>query len=202
MKIIDIEYSNDVIQIQFEYNEQINNVDEMVLLIDECSNVSNVGSNNVEEHDYTLTLDNSVFNMVYYGKINNIHRYVITVEQEIISELDEHLKHFTLKINDQTATFVYYDARAIYKAQMNKLKCVCNTCLDDRTMQKIMVVTFKQQLLEQSICIAHYVDAMNHYLDLCRMLDIQIIKYNKSEVSKCDCCVCCDKCTGEICKLK
>lgn len=205
MKITEIKFNEDVLIITVLSDQPIGNDHDIVLFVDECSNIDNVQSTNEVDHDYVLDQYNSAIDVVLQENVNNLYTYAIYIEQEIISELDEHLKHFTLKVNDQIATSVYYDANAIYKAQMNKLRCVCDTCLDDHMMQKIMIITFRQQLLEQSICISHYIDAMNHYLDLCKMLDIQIVKYNKSDTQNNNTCVNCTGCyccTGGVCKLK
>lgn len=205
MKITEIKFNEDTLMLKVLSNHAIDNSDDIMLFIDECSNIDNVYSANEADHDHVLNQDNSAFNVILQETTDSLYIHTIYIEQEIISELDEHLKHFTLNVNDQIATSIYYNPNAIYKAQMNKLRCVCNTCLDDHMMQKIMIITFRQQLLEQSICIAHYVDAMNHYLDLCKMLDIQIVKYNKSDTHKdtgCVNCTECHCCTGGICKLK
>lgn len=201
MKIIEAKFNEDVLMLAAQFDHLLENNVNIALFVDECSNIHNISSTNETDHDYVFTQENSAINFILRENVNNSYIYVIYIEQETIEYLDQHLKHLTLIVEDKNTSFVYYNRETIYKAQINKLRCLCSTCLDDHLMQKIMIITFKQQLLEQSINAEHYVDSVKHYLDLCRMLNIQIIKYNNSCIHDEIDHVICDECINNICKL-
>ena len=72
-------------------------------------------------------------------------------------------------------------------AEIRKLHTHCSTCLDDETMQNIMLVVFKRQLLEYALASGYYRDALQLYVDICRLLEISIRP-------KCDSMTCCNNC--------
>lgn len=102
----------------------------------------------------------------------------VTVVDDSISELDFNMKYVTLKsysYQTESATLfhgIYYNPEVIYDAEVRKLNKHCSTCLDDETMQNIMFIVFKRQMLDYALKTDHFEDAMHLYLDLCRLLDI------------------------------
>lgn len=69
---------------------------------------------------------------------------------------------------------IYYNPSIVYMAEIRKLHTHCSTCLDDQTMQNIMLVVFKRQLLEYALASDYYRDALQLYVDICRLLEISI----------------------------
>lgn len=84
---------------------------------------------------------------------------------------------------------IMYDPNELYHAEIRMLNTFCDTCLDDKQMQLIMLLTFKRQLLEQSIQCMHYKDALQYYLDLCRILNIYVAKKDYGCNRRCNSCV-------------
>lgn len=84
---------------------------------------------------------------------------------------------------------VIYDPNELYHAEIRMLNTFCDTCLDDKQMQLIMLLTFKRQLLEQSIQCMHYKDALQYYLDLCRILNIYVAKKDYGCNRRCNSCI-------------
>ena len=74
----------------------------------------------------------------------------VTVVDDSISELDFNMKYVTLKsysYQTESATLfhgIYYNPEVIYDAEVRKLNKHCSTCLDDATMQTIMLIVFKR----------------------------------------------------------
>lgn len=84
---------------------------------------------------------------------------------------------------------IMYDPNELYHAEIRMLNTFCDTCLDDKQMQLIMLLTFKRQLLEQSIQCMHYKDALQYYLDLCRILNIYVAKKDHGYNRGCNSCI-------------
>ena len=88
---------------------------------------------------------------------------------------------------------VYYDPNILYNAEIKMLRKYCRTCLDDGQMQLLMLIVFKRQLLEQAIATAHNKEALQFYLDLCKLLNVNI---NTKTVN-----TGCRTCVNGVCKL-
>lgn len=84
---------------------------------------------------------------------------------------------------------IMYDPNELYHAEIRMLNTFCDTCLDDKQMQLIMLLTFKRQLLEQAIQCMHYKDALQYYLDLCRILNIYVAKKDYGYNRRCNSCI-------------
>lgn len=84
---------------------------------------------------------------------------------------------------------IMYDPNELYHAEIRMLNTFCDTCLDDKQMQLIMLLTFKRQLLEQAIQCVHYKDALQYYLDLCRILNIYVAKKDYGYNRRCNSCI-------------
>lgn len=84
---------------------------------------------------------------------------------------------------------IMYDPNELYHAEIRMLNTFCDTCLDDKQMQLIMLLTFKRQLLEQSIQCMHYKDVLQYYLDLCRILNIYVAKKDHGHNRGCNSCI-------------
>ena len=74
--------------------------------------------------------------------------------------------------NDFNIEGFYYTPELIYNNILSNIKRVCQPCLDNKTTQLIVIVTFKRQLLDSSIELNLSKEAMQLYIDLCRLLEI------------------------------
>ena len=97
---------------------------------------------------------------------------------------DEDTSQWTTKVEG-----IMYDPNELYHAEIRMLNTFCDTCLDDKQMQLIMLLTFKRQLLEQAIQCMHYKDALQYYLDLCRILNIYVAKKDYGYNRRCNSCI-------------
>lgn len=189
------------------------------ITFDECTNIKNVDSLDVYDHDYLLTVNEVIDGMAHMGIITGIDQYVpdqdggpiekSTYAAEVILEvkggyscvsfLDENIKYINIyeveyqgvpssvdygevepyqirTVHDVLASGVFYDPKALYHAEIRALNKFCDTCMDDKQMQLIVLLTFKRQLLEQAIQCGHWKDALQLYMDLARILNIYIAK--------------------------
>lgn len=109
--------------------------------------------------------------------IDQDNKVTVTNADEILA-LDWNMKYITLVCSNGSEEIhfhgVYYNPEVIYAAEIRKLHVKCSTCLDDETMQNIMMIVFKRQLLEYAIQGGHFKDAMQLYLDICRLLEISV----------------------------
>lgn len=183
----------------------------MVLYVDEVWNLKNI-LNDCPAHNYKFTVTNS-----------RTYDNQYSVTDDKIVTFDWNMKYLTLVCTKDHTEYryfgLYYEPKLVYQAELRKLHSYCQTCLDDRTMQDIMLVVFKRQLLEYAIKGEHYKDAMQLYVDICRLLDISIEESYQHSVNcctdcilgeggKCQCTECvkptchsCKTCAGGMCKL-
>lgn len=185
-------------------NISIVNTNDIVLYIDECHNISNIYCENPDNHDYVLNYNNariSYKEIVREGEekeVTTIYAYEITVESDVLSEFDTNMKYIKMFVTTEYyandyVDGVYYDPNILYNAEIKMLRKYCQTCLDDRQMQLLMLIVFKRQLLEQAITTAHNKEALQFYLDLCKLLNVNI---NTKTVN-----TGCRTCVNGVCKL-
>lgn len=191
------------------------NSDYIYFVMDECSNIKNIDSTELSDHDYVITNDMFKDNTYLFdGNIiqsppqvsrssvvdedlsDYIYNLVISTEDPstFIQYLDGNIKYVSIPngiyLSDDyddpiKVEGVFYDPNELYHAEIRMLNTFCDTCLDDKQMQLIMLLTFKRQLLEQSIQCGHYKDSLQYYLDLCRILNIYVATKDKNKYGSC-----------------
>ena len=192
---------------------------DFAITFDECTNIKNVDSLDVYDHDYLLTVNEIINATAHMGVITSITQdvpnqdedpiekatYAAEIMLEVkggyscISFLDENIKYINIyhveyqdqphsvdygdvepsqikTVHDVLASGIFYDPKALYHAEIRALNKFCDTCMDDKQMQLIVLLTFKRQLLEQAIQCGHWKDALQLYMDLARILNIYIAK--------------------------
>ena len=163
------------------------------LFVDECVNVKNIYSETDSDHTYCFDANNCEIAISHV--IDDV--YKVTIENEMISDMSNHLKYVSFKTNDIDVEGIYYSSECVYNAELTHIKQVCNNCLDDKCMQLLMFVVFKRQLLESALAVNDCKQCLTLYNDLCRLLN----------VSTCECCCKssnddCAACSGGCCSLK
>lgn len=122
--------------------------------------------------------DSPIHNISFSENITVDSDNNVTVTNDDILELDWNMKYVTLRcFTDQEEIHfhgIYYNPSIVYMAEIRKLHTHCSTCLDDQTMQNIMLVVFKRQLLEYALASDYYRDALQLYVDICRLLETSI----------------------------
>lgn len=142
---------------------------ELKVYIDEVCNIKNILDDS-PEHD--ISIDEIIS--------ADSHNNVIVTNDEAILPLDWNMKYITLECyssdTGEELHFhgIYYNPAVIYNAEVRKLHTYCSTCLDDKTMQMIMLVVFKRQLLEYAIEADQFKEAVQIYIDICRLLEISL----------------------------
>lgn len=177
------------------------NESEYLITIDECTN-TDVYSDDINSHDYIFEnvvndeeSDNSVkFRVIDEKIIGDVHYTTLEIYGSSIDAFDGNIKYIRLYSKNEENVFnvfagqgLYYSPNMIYHAELRELKKVCYTCFDDKTMQLIMFITFKKQLLHDAIVTSHYKEALQYYFDLCRLLRIYVVNSNTD--SECNGCI-------------
>lgn len=168
--------------VELEQNSTISNVK---VYVDECDNIDNIYEDGDDKHNYVFDQDDCTIT-----KITD-KWYVIVINDASIEVMNNHLKYVRFISDEAVIDSIYYDSSTIYNAELTHLKKVCSTCLDDACMQMITYVTFKRQLLDSAVNTVDAKNAMQLYIDICKLLDLDT-------VSKCEtnCCAngrCCIK---------
>lgn len=119
--------------------------------------------------------DSPIHNISFSENITVDSENNVTVTNDDILELDWNMKYVTLRCFTEQEEIhfhgIYYNPSIVYMAEIRKLHTHCSTCLDDQTMQNIMLVVFKRQLLEYALASYYYRDALQLYVDICRLLE-------------------------------
>lgn len=139
----------------------------MEVYIDETDNLQNI------------LKDNSIHSVSIQKRITiDLDNNVTVTNTDEILPLDWNMKYITFKCFDDQNQFIfhgiYYNPEVIYSAEIRKLRSHCSTCLDDHTMQDMVLVVFKRQLLEYAIQSGRFKDAMQLYIDICRLLEVSL----------------------------
>ena len=155
-------------------------------------------------------------NTITVKKDEHQEYYTVKVVNNDILYLDWNMKYFTVKGQYQEQSFtlngLYFNYNVIYYAEIRRLHKYCSTCLDDKTMQTIVLTVFKRQLLDNALKVDDYKTAMQIYFDICRMLVIPTKNENKHYWEgftgsgyrigpTCHCDKCCETCCNGTCKL-
>lgn len=171
-------------KIEFDIDQDINMQDyDFTFHIDDACNIENIIKNS-PEHNITIS------------DVITVDNKKVTVTNDIINNLNWHMKYMALECQNidtgEEIYFygIYYNSDVIYHAEIRKLRKHCSTCLDDKTMQEIMIVTFKRQLLDYALAAGEWKEALLLYMDLCRLLEISL------DCDKGDYCYnsCCNNC--------
>jgi hypothetical protein len=146
--------------------------------IDSIDNRSNVYSDDDSVHTYTAEFED----VEPDGMIIDLSKYNLTA--------------VIVRIEDQVVLAV--DLVNLYQRKINMLETFCETCLDGVQKQKIVLCAFKSQLFEYAYENNLMDDAIQFYVDLCRLLEIPTAHvcgtYSKRTTR-------CSTCTGNYCRL-
>ena len=196
-KIVDANIKDNVLKFNVIADISIVNSNQIVIYINECSNIKNLYSDDPELQDYVFDTSNSAISVtpiVREGEpelVTTVYAYEVAITSDILKEFDGNMKYIKMYCTTESYANDYidgiiYDPNTLYTAELKMLHCYCNTCLDDKQMQKIMILVFKRQLLEQAIATAHNKEAMQYYLDLVRLMGVKVNK--KYEGNGCKMC--------------
>lgn len=206
-KIVDANIKDNILKFNVIADVSITNSSQVIVYINECSNIKNLYSDDPKLQDYVFDSTNSAISVtpiVREGEpelVTTVYAYEVSITSDIISSFDSNMKYIKLYcttenyVNDYIDGIIY-DPNTLYEAEIKMLRSYCNTCLDDKQMQKVMILVFKRQLLEQAIATSHNKEAMQYYLDLVRLMGVYVNK-------KCDNNECqeCKVCFNGMCSL-
>lgn len=206
-KIVDANIKDNILKFNIIADVSITNSSQVIVYINECSNIKNLYSDDPKLQDYVFDSTNSAISVtpiVREGEpelVTTVYAYEVSITSDIISSFDSNMKYIKLYcttenyVNDYIDGIIY-DPNTLYEAEIKMLRSYCNTCLDDKQMQKVMILVFKRQLLEQAIATSHNKEAMQYYLDLVRSMGVNVNK-------KCDNNGCqeCKVCFNGMCSL-
>lgn len=186
-KIVDANIKDNILKFNIIADVSITNSSQVIVYINECSNIKNLYSDDPKLQDYVFDSTNSAISVtpiVREGEpelITTVYAYEVSITSDIISSFDSNMKYIKLYcttenyVNDYIDGIIY-DPNTLYEAEIKMLRSYCNTCLDDKQMQKVMILVFKRQLLEQAITTSHNKEAMQYYLDLVRLMGVNVNK--------------------------
>lgn len=203
-KIVDVNINEDTLKYKVIADISIVNADNMTVYVDECDNISQFYQDCPDKHDYVFDSENSTITVTQTVRdgdpevVTTLYTYEVSITSDIIKDFDKNLKY--IKMYCTTENFasdyidgIYYDPITLYDAEVKMLHSYCSTCLDDRQMQKLMLVVFKRQLLEQAIATSHNKEAAQYYLDLVRLFGVSVNKICNNNG--------CQKCSNGMCSL-
>ena len=206
-KIVDANIKDNILKFNIIADVSITNSSQVIVYMNECSNIKNLYSDDPKLQDYVFDSTNSAISVTPIVKegepelVTTVYAYEVSITSDIISSFDSNMKYIKLYcttenyVNDYIDGIIY-DPNTLYEAEIKMLRSYCNTCLDDKQMQKVMILVFKRQLLEQAIATSHNKEAMQYYLDLVRLMGVYVNK-------KCDNNGCqeCKVCFNGMCSL-
>lgn len=206
-KIVDANIKDNILKFNIIADVSITNSSQVIVYMNECSNIKNLYSDDPKLQDYVFDSTNSAISVtpiVREGEpelVTTVYAYEVSITSDIISSFDSNMKYIKLYcttenyVNDYIDGIIY-DPNTLYEAEIKMLRSYCNTCLDDKQIQKVMILVFKRQLLEQAIATSHNKEAMQYYLDLVRLMGVYVNK-------KCDNNGCqeCKVCFNGMCSL-
>lgn len=195
-KIVEVNIVDNVVKYKVITNVSILNADSISIYIDECDNVSRFYQDSAEFHDYVFDNENSTITVKQISQdgeaqdVTVVYTYEVSIVSDVIKNFDRNLKYIKMYCTTESyandyVDGVFYDPVVLYDAEVKMLHSYCSTCLDDKQMQKVMILVFKRQLLEQAIATSHNKEAAQYYLDLVRLLSVNINKTCYSDEQKC-----------------
>lgn len=181
-KLTNIVINTEQNKLQFDIeSDHTIDLNSFMLYIDEYYNIDNIYED--EDIKHSIVLNSHMCEIRISGNR-------VTVVNDNISSWNKHLKYVRLVNDDDTIDGLYYSPELMYNAELAMIKKVCNKCLDNKCMQLIMYITFKKQLLESAITLNYHKEAMQLYSDICRILELNVLKSsdNVCQVCKDGCC--------------
>lgn len=171
-----------------------------VIYIDEANNYRNIYSEDEELHNYAIHAhDDDV--IITFGSAHETateYEIPVTVTASVIKKMNLSMKHIWMieKEEDNATnvegTGIFYDPSFVYDCEMHKLNSYCSTCLSDQQMQRIMLITFKKQILDLAITSGDQINSLKFYDELMRLLDVSLCGQS---------CKCTQKCTNGMCSI-
>lgn len=160
MKITNIKLVNGIITITLDSSASVDKV-----YIDTLDNDKNKYSSVDSEHTYVIDDPDT-------------HSNTIQIDSKTLSpELDT--SAFTVLINGVLG--FYYDDKELYYKEVELLTTYCSTCLDKWQKEAMVVFMLKKQLLDYAIANNLVEDQISYYIDLARMLRIDV-KFNAQSI--------------------
>lgn len=164
---------------------------EFIVFVDECYNFANMYSDQSEKHTYYFNKSNSVINI----NLLQDYTYFIEITHKSINDMSDHMKYIKALsgADNYVSEGVYYKSEILYEAEINHIKRTCNMCLNDKNMKDLVYVVFKRQLLDSALETDDCAMCMQLYLELSKLLRMDIY----------DCC--CESnsnCKNGCCTLK
>lgn len=168
-KLTNIDISNATLTFTIETTLDLSQYS-MEVYIDEVCNLKGIQADSPE---HNIAIDQQI-------TVNNTTKEVTVFNDEALLPLDWNMKYVTARVfsaaSEEEYHFhgVYYVPEIIYDAEIRKLNKHCETCLDDDMMQTLMYVVFKRQLIDYALASDRFIEAMQLYRDICRLLDISL----------------------------
>lgn len=152
----------------------------------------------------------SVLSRTYHSDSDEDHEIVIDRPQTDSNNININIEEYDATsfivtvVGSETAHAIAYDEKNLYYQKVNTLISFCYTCLDKHQKEKILMLQFKSQLLDYARANNLTEDAIQYYVDMCRLLDIPnehiCCKYNR--VFNCHRpCKTCRSCYNGCCQL-
>ncbi len=141
--------------------------------LDGVDNSKNMYSTDDVDHQYVVTVFHTEDNIHYTIDLVNIEDNGLVVT--VISTT----KDLAFAINEE----------AIYFSKIGLFTSFCQTCLDNTQKEKILICELRSNLLKYAINNHLLNDAVQHYKDLSRVLNLS------------SCCGQCSSCTNGMCSL-
>lgn len=120
----------------------------------------------------------SVLSRTYHSDNDEDHEIVIDRPQTDDTNININIEEYdstsfiVTVIGNETAHTIAYDEKNLYYQKVNTLINFCYTCLDKHQKEKILMLQFKSQLLDYAKANNLTEDAIQYYIDICRLLDI------------------------------
>lgn len=165
----------------------------LYLYIDTLNNYTNRSSVNPDKHSYKVLVLGTDYSSEV--QIDN-QRLSIVIDS---TKLENFCMSAFIATIDNSSQFFFNQADIYYK-EVELLCKSCSTCLDDQQMDRIVLFLLKQDLLSYTINNNLIDDAVQHYTDLARMLNI-CLDTNTKFYNNHDCFACNKTCRNGICSL-
>lgn len=178
MKIINTKLEGNTLTINLDSASSINKV-----YLDSVLNKNNMYSTVDEDHDIVI--------------------YDFTIESDsiIIDVTEYEATSFIVNVvGTNNSVAIAIDMKNLYYRKVNMLITFCNTCLDKHQKEKILMCDFKSQLLDYALSNSLTEDAIDYYVDICRLLDIPL-KRTCCTYNRIQSCKTCRVCTNGCCSL-
>lgn len=178
MKIINTKIENDTLTITLDSASSVTKV-----YLDSVLNKKNMYSSDDDDHNYVIDSPSISDNVITINiKEHDATSFIVSV------------------IGSNNAVAIAIDQKNLYYRKVNMLVTFCNTCLDKHQKEKILMCDFKSQLLEYALANQLTEDAIDYYIDLCRLLEIPL-EHTCCTYSRVTNCKVCRSCNNGCCAL-